>query len=89
VHPVQRLPKEFRGLHNGHNGSHQFLVDDFLRASAQNKLPPVNVWQAARYLVPGLTAHESAMRGGELLEVPDFGAEPADWPMLDPNEDVA
>ncbi|MBI3831706.1 MAG: Gfo/Idh/MocA family oxidoreductase [Planctomycetes bacterium] len=89
VHPVQRLPKEFRGLHNGHNGSHQFLVDDFLRASAQNKLPPVNVWQAARYLVPGLTAHESAMRGGELLEVPDFGAEPTDWPLLDPNEDAA
>lgn len=32
-----------------------------------------NVWQAARYLVPGLVAHESARLSGQLLAVPDFG----------------
>jgi len=26
-----------------------------------------------RAVLPGLIAHESAVRGGELLEVPDFG----------------
>ena len=32
-----------------------------------------NMLQAAQYLVPGLVAHESAMKGGELMPVPDFG----------------
>lgn len=73
IHPVGRLPKEFIGLPNGHEGSHQFLVDDFVRACTENKTPPNNVWDSARYTVPGIIAHESALRGGELLDVPDFG----------------
>ena len=71
---MERLPKEFVGLPNGHCGSHQFLVDDFVQACLTGTTPPNNVWQAARYCVPGLVAHESALRGGELLEIPDFGA---------------
>ncbi|MCE9588900.1 MAG: Gfo/Idh/MocA family oxidoreductase [Planctomycetes bacterium] len=74
VHPVQRLPREFVGLRNGHEGSHQFLVHDFITACVDRIHPPNNVWQAARYLAPGLIAHESAMRGGVLMDVPDFGA---------------
>ncbi len=76
VHPLERLPREFIGLPNGHNGSHQFLVDDFVRSCVDGDIPPNNVWQAARYMVPGLIAHESAKRGGELMEVPDFGDAP-------------
>ena len=30
VHPVHLLPKSFRGMPNGHLGSHQFLVHDFV-----------------------------------------------------------
>jgi predicted dehydrogenase len=73
VHPVERLPKEYLGLPNGHAGSHQFLVDDFVRACVTGQTPPNNVWQAARYAIPGLVAHESAVRGGALLEIPDCG----------------
>jgi len=76
VHPVHRLPREFAGLSNGHNGSHQFLVHDFVTARISGQTPPNNVWQAARYLVPGLIAHESALQGGVLMEVPDFGDPP-------------
>lgn len=76
VHPVERLPKEFIGLPNGHNGSHQFLVDDFVRACVEGKVPPNNVWDAARYALPGLLAHESARKGGLLMKVPDFGDAP-------------
>src|SRR6185295_16183283 len=78
VHPVHLLPKEFLGLTNGHNGSHQFLVHDFVRSCIRGEIPPNNVWQAARYLVPGLIAHESALKGGELMAVPDFGDAPTD-----------
>ncbi|OQB42859.1 MAG: 4-carboxy-2-hydroxymuconate-6-semialdehyde dehydrogenase [Candidatus Latescibacteria bacterium ADurb.Bin168] len=77
VHDVARLPGEFIGLPNGHCGSHQFLVDDFVRACVDGTLPPNNVWQAARYALPGIVAHESAMQGGALLEVPDCGDPPA------------
>jgi len=74
VHPVERLPKEYIGLPNGHRGSHQFLAHDFVTACVTGRQPPNNVWQAARYLVPGLIAHESAKRDGELMEIPDFGS---------------
>jgi len=78
VHPVHRLPDEFKGLPNGHNGSHQFLVDDFVRACNEDKIPPNNIFEAARYLIPGIIAHESAKNGGELLEIPDLGDPPTD-----------
>ncbi|MFH1902501.1 MAG: gfo/Idh/MocA family oxidoreductase, partial [Candidatus Omnitrophota bacterium] len=57
--------------------SHQFLVDDFVKACVSGRQPPNNVWMASRYLVPGLIAHESAKQGGVLLEIPDFGEPPA------------
>ena len=73
VHQTERLPGEFNGIGNGHYGSHQFLVDDFVKACVYGKTPPVNVWEAARYTIPGIIAHESAIKGGVLLEIPDFG----------------
>lgn len=73
VHPVERLPREYIGLSNGHRGSHQFLIHDFVMACVSRQPPPTNVWQAARYLTPGLIAHESAKRGGEMMAIPDFG----------------
>ena len=76
LHPVERLPREFVGLPNGHCGSHQFLVDDFLRACASGRLPPNNAWDAARYTIPGIVAHESATKEGALLDVPDLGDPP-------------
>ena len=73
VHPVHLLPKGLAGLSNGHEGSHPFLIHEWVTACANRVQPANNVWQAARYLVPGLIAHESAMRGGELMDVPDYG----------------
>jgi predicted dehydrogenase len=78
LHPVERLPKEFVGLPNGHCGSHQFLVDDFLKACAGGTTPPNDVWSAARYAIPGIVAHRSAAGGGTLLEVPDLGDPPVE-----------
>jgi len=83
-----RLPKEFETLRAGHRGVHKFLVDDFAKAVATGKLPPVNAWAAARYNLPGLVAHESAMRGGEVLPVPDLGDPPATWELLSPDPEL-
>ncbi|MEU3663579.1 Gfo/Idh/MocA family oxidoreductase [Streptomyces sp. NPDC032940] len=76
VHDRRRLPRSFDRLHNGHEGSHHFLADDFVTAVATRTLPPVNAWVAARYTLPGIVAHESARQGGVRLEIPDFGDAP-------------
>jgi hypothetical protein len=77
VHDPSRLPQEFIGAPNGHEGSHHFLADDFVTAVNTGTLPPVNAWQAARYTLPGIYALESARRGGERLTIDDFGDAPA------------
>jgi len=82
IHAVERLPKEFAKLPNGHSGSHQFLVDDFVKAVATRTLPPNHVWASARYCIPGLIAHQSAKRNGEMMTVPDLGDPPSDWELL-------
>lgn len=71
-----RLPKAFDNQPNGHEGSHQFLTDDFLTAVVGGKLPTVSIWDAARFNAPGIVAHESARREGELMKIPDFGTPP-------------
>lgn len=73
VHDTSRLPREFAEASNGHEGSHQFLVDDFVKAVTTRTLPPVDAWTAARFTLPGIVAHQSAVQGGERLEIPDFG----------------
>ena len=87
VHNVRRLPSEFVGLPNGHLGSHQFLADDFCKAVTANRLPPNHVWAAARYCIPGLTAHQSSEFEGKQLDVPDLGDPPDSWEMLQPDAD--
>ena len=84
IHDVSRLPASFVGAPNGHEGTHHFLVDDFVKAVASGKLPPVNAWVAARYTLPGVIAHESALQAGARLVVDDLGAPPSDWERLFP-----
>jgi predicted dehydrogenase len=79
LQPVHLLPSEYAGLRDmgGEWGTNYFMVNEFIRAVGHQELPPNNVWTAARYTLPGVVAHESAMRGGELLPIPDFGDPPA------------
>ena len=64
-------------FYGGHGGSHAYLVHEFVDAVAHNRTPVINAWEAARYMAPGVMAHKSALRDGELLEVPDWGDAPA------------
>jgi predicted dehydrogenase len=76
IHNVSILPRSYQGERNGHSGSHHFLIHDFITCVENGYMPANNVWQAARYMIPGLIAHESAVKGGVLLEIPDFGPAP-------------
>ncbi|MBE6760777.1 MAG: Gfo/Idh/MocA family oxidoreductase [Ruminococcaceae bacterium] len=75
---VEKLPEEFKAIPevNGHMASHQLLIDDFCTAVYNGTMPYVNAWRAARFTIPGLIAHESALKGGIPLEIPDFGEAP-------------
>jgi predicted dehydrogenase len=63
-------------VYGGHGGSHAYLVHEFVSALAAGRAPAINAWQSARYLAPGVIAHESAQRDGEWLDVPDWGDAP-------------
>ena len=83
IQDLSRLPEPFREKNiHAHYNSHPFLVDDFVRSVKADKLPPNNAWDAARYMVPGLVAHESALKGGITMDVPDFGDAPKNFSPL-------
>jgi predicted dehydrogenase len=62
--------------YGGHGGSHAYLVHEFVSAIAEDRHPAVNVWQAVRYMAPGVMAHKSALNDGEPMDVPDWGDPP-------------
>ena len=82
IQPIERLPKEYENIQNGHNGTHHFLIDDFCRAYETRKLSPTNIWEVARWNIPGLLAHQSALQGGKPIDVIDLGNPPEDWEVL-------
>lgn len=79
---VNRLPMELAPLATNHAGTHKFMVDDFCQAYMSGKLSPTHAWQAARYNLPGLIAHESALNGGQAMDVPDVGNPPEGMEVL-------
>lgn len=72
----ERLPEPLR-VKTGHGGSHAFITHEFVRAILEDRHPEVNVWEATAYTLPGIIAHQSALRGGEPLKIPDYGPAPA------------
>jgi len=72
----ERLPEPLR-VKSGHGGSHVFITKEFIDAIVEDRHPEVNVWEATAYTVPGIVAHQSALKGGELMKIPDYGKAPA------------
>lgn len=56
----------------GHGGSHGPLMNEFVTAILQDREPMVNVYEALAMTVPGIIAHQSALKGGETLKIPQF-----------------
>ena len=57
----------------GHGGSHPHLAHQFLKAIVEEKKAAVDEIAAATITCAGICAQESAMKGGERVEIPDFG----------------
>lgn len=56
----------------GHGGSHGYLTNEFITAILQNRKPIVDVISALNMTVAGIVAHTSALKGGELLKIPQY-----------------
>ena len=56
----------------GHGGSHPHLVHEFVDALVNHRAPYPNARQSANWTCVGLLAHESALEGGKLIDLPDF-----------------
>ena len=56
----------------GYGGFHPHMVHEFIRAILEGRRAHVDSRKAANLTVAGILAHESAMKGGEVLEIPQF-----------------
>lgn len=56
----------------GHGGSHPHLVHEFVRSIIENRTPYPDDIDGAYWTGVGICAHESAMKGGTVIEVPQF-----------------
>jgi predicted dehydrogenase len=65
------LPKAMRHA-SGHGGSHTFLTHEFIAALVEEREPTIDLYESLAMTVPGIVAHQSALKGGEQLKVPSF-----------------
>lgn len=70
---TEMLPEPLRHA-SGHDGSHTFLTHEFVTALVHNRRPAVDIHAALAMTVPGIVGHQSALKGGEQLKVPQFDA---------------
>jgi predicted dehydrogenase len=56
----------------GHGGSHGYLTNEFVSAILQDRKPLVDVCAALNMTAAGIVAHQSAMKDGELMKIPQF-----------------
>lgn len=66
------LPESMR-VQSGHGNSHAFLTREFADAIARGRRPAIDIYESVAYTAPGIVAHQSALKGGESMAVPDFG----------------
>ena len=56
----------------GHGGSHGRLMDEFVSSILQDRKPLIDIAMALNMTVSGIVAHQSAMKGGEWMKIPQY-----------------
>jgi predicted dehydrogenase len=69
---LQRPPLPPKVAPGSHGGSHGHLSNEFITAILEDREPLVDISMALNLTVAGIVAHQSAMRGGESLKIPQF-----------------
>ena len=61
-----------RDASGGHGGSHPHMVHEFVRSILENRKAWINEINGANIVAAGIAAHDSAMKDGEIITIPDF-----------------
>ena len=56
----------------GHGGSHGYLGHEFVMSILENRQPLVDIVWALNMTVSGMVAHQSALKDGELMKIPQY-----------------
>jgi len=56
----------------GHGGSHGYLGHEFVMSILEERRPLVDIVWALNMTASGIVAHESALRDGELMKIPQY-----------------
>lgn len=56
----------------GHGGSHGRLGDEFITSILQDRKPLVDIAMSLNMTVGGIVAHQSALKDGEWLDIPQY-----------------
>jgi len=56
----------------GHGGSHPHLAHEFVMALVESRDPFPNAAESANWTSVGILAHESALQGGQIVQIPEF-----------------
>jgi len=70
--PTKRPPLPPKVEAGGHGGSHGYLMDEFVTAILQDRKPLVDIAQALNMTVAGFVAHQSALKDGERMKIPQY-----------------
>ncbi len=77
--PIRRFTRSIQDAEHrsfiqggGHGGSHPHLVNEFLGALVQDRDAWPNAVQSANWTCVGICAHQSALSGGQIVDLPEF-----------------
>jgi predicted dehydrogenase len=70
--PVSRPPLPPTLNPGGHGGSHGYLTNEFVSSILEDRQPLVDIGQSLAMTAAGIVSHESALKDGELMKIPQF-----------------
>ena len=70
--PLDLTNTEIADLLREHGGSHGYLGHEFVMSILENRKPQVDIGQALNMTVAGVVAHQSAIKDGELMKIPQY-----------------
>ncbi len=59
-------------IEGDHGGSHPHLAHEFVSSIVEQRPPAIDAVTSADWTAPGICANVSALKGGELITIPDF-----------------
>jgi predicted dehydrogenase len=56
----------------GHGTAEYDMIQAFMHAIREDAAPPIDIYRALDMALPGLCAHQSALQGGQPVQIPDW-----------------